>query len=98
MTQHASDAEHLASLGYDSQFTREMTLWQNFSLGFTYLSPVVGIYSLFALALAAGGPPMIGRQHWNTDDERRRRRPHAGNGHQGEVGRSSPGALPQQSK
>ena len=28
-------------------------------LGFTYLSPVVGIYSLFALALAAGGPPMF---------------------------------------
>ena len=58
-TQHASDAEHLASLGYKSEFKREMTLWQNFSLGFTYLSPVVGVYSLFALALAAGGPPMF---------------------------------------
>ena len=59
MTQHDSDAQHLASLGYESSFKREMTLWQNFSLGFTYLSPVVGVYSLFALALAAGGPPMI---------------------------------------
>ena len=58
-TQHASDSEHLASLGYKSEFKREMSLWQNFSLGFTYLSPVVGIYSLFALALAAGGPPMF---------------------------------------
>lgn len=58
-TQHASDSEHLASLGYASEFKREMSLWQNFSLGFTYLSPVVGIYSLFALALAAGGPPMF---------------------------------------
>ena len=29
------------------------------SLGFTYLSPVVGIYTLFAFALATGGPPMI---------------------------------------
>lgn len=58
-TQHASDAEHLASLGYKSEFKRDMTLWQNFSLGFTYLSPVVGVYSLFALALAAGGPPMF---------------------------------------
>lgn len=54
-----ADAEQLAKLGYESQFTREMNLWENFSLGFTYLSPVVGIYSLFALALAAGGPPMI---------------------------------------
>ena len=58
-TQHASDSEHLASLGYKSEFKREMSLRQNFSLGFTYLSPVVGIYSLFALALAAGGPPMF---------------------------------------
>lgn len=55
----SADAGQLAKLGYTSQFNREMNLRENFSLGFTYLSPVVGIYSLFALALAAGGPPMI---------------------------------------
>ncbi len=54
-----SDADQLEALGYTPTFSREMTLWENFSLGFTYLSPVVGIYTLFALALAAGGPPMI---------------------------------------
>jgi amino acid transporter len=53
------DDAHLASLGYTSDFKRDMSLWGNFSLGFTYLSPVVGIYSLFAYALATGGPPMI---------------------------------------
>jgi len=36
-----------------------MSELENFSLGFTYLSPVVGVYSLFAFALAAGGPPMF---------------------------------------
>jgi amino acid transporter len=36
-----------------------MSLWENFSLGFTYLSPVVGVYTLFGLCLAAGGPPMF---------------------------------------
>jgi amino acid transporter len=36
-----------------------MSPWANFSLGFTYLSPVVGVYSLFAIALMSGGPPMI---------------------------------------
>ena len=36
-----------------------MSLWENFSLGFTYLSPVVGVYSVFALAIMAGGPPML---------------------------------------
>lgn len=56
---HDDDAAQLASLGYTSEFRREMSLWANFSLGFTYLSPVVGVYSLFAFALATGGPPMI---------------------------------------
>ncbi|WP_148573578.1 APC family permease [Nocardioides caldifontis] len=54
-----ADAHHLANLGYQSEFKREMSPWANFSLGFTYLSPVVGIYSLFAVSLMAGGPPMI---------------------------------------
>ena len=54
-----SDAEQLAELGYESHFERRMGLWENFALGFTYLSPVVGIYSVFALGFVAGGPPMI---------------------------------------
>jgi amino acid transporter len=56
---HDEDAARLAALGYTSEFKRDMSLWANFSLGFTYLSPVVGIYSLFAISLAVGGPPMI---------------------------------------
>lgn len=56
---HDEDAARLAALGYTSEFKRDMSLWANFSLGFTYLSPVVGVYTLFAFALATGGPPMI---------------------------------------
>lgn len=56
---HDTDAAHLKLLGYESEFKRDMSPWANFSLGFTYLSPVVGIYSLFAVSLMAGGPPMI---------------------------------------
>lgn len=56
---HDDEDAHLASLGYTSDYKRDMSLWGNFSLGFTYLSPVVGVYSLFAFALATGGPPMI---------------------------------------
>ena len=54
-----SDSEHLAVLGYEDTFNRSMTLWANFALGFTYLSPLVGVYSLFALAVSTGGPPSI---------------------------------------
>ncbi len=56
---HDDDASHLHSLGFKSEFRRDMSPWANFSLGFTYLSPVVGVYTLFAFALATGGPPMI---------------------------------------
>jgi amino acid transporter len=53
------DAAQLRSLGYVSHFDRTMSLWQNFALGFTYLSPVVGVYTIFATTFAAGGPPMF---------------------------------------
>jgi amino acid transporter len=52
------DAEQLKALGYVSHFDRTMSKWENFSLGFTYLSPVVGVYTIFASAFVAGGPPM----------------------------------------
>jgi len=42
-----------------SEFRQDMSPWANFALGFTYLSPVVSTYTLFATALATGGPPMI---------------------------------------
>lgn len=54
-----ADDEHLSVLGYEGKFDRSMSLWANFALGFTYLSPLVGVYSLLALALSTGGPPSI---------------------------------------
>ena len=53
------DTAQLQALGYSANFDRTMSLWENFSLGFTYLSPVVGVYSVFAICLAAAGPPFI---------------------------------------
>ncbi|MGY1726954.1 APC family permease [Geodermatophilus sp. SYSU D01062] len=54
-----SDDAQLAALGYTGQFERSMGLWANMALGFTYLSPLVGVYSLFAYSLSIGGPPAI---------------------------------------
>ncbi|MBG6213976.1 MAG: amino acid permease [Cryobacterium sp.] len=53
------DGDHLKVLGYDDSFHRSMSLWATFALGFTYLSPLVGVYSLFALAMSTGGPPSL---------------------------------------
>src|ERR1700676_1250472 len=58
-TTDARDSAQLEALGYDSKFDRSMSLWANFALGFTYLSPVVGVYTVFAFAVATGGPPMF---------------------------------------
>src|SRR6476646_44050 len=52
------DAAQLAELGYESHFERRMGMWENFALGFTYRSPVVGVSSTFAIAFLAGVPPM----------------------------------------
>jgi amino acid transporter len=57
--QQLEDNAHLESLGYQGTYSRTMSLWGNIALGFTYLSPLVAIYSLFSLSLASGGPPAI---------------------------------------
>ncbi|HLY56932.1 MAG TPA: amino acid permease [Stellaceae bacterium] len=55
----SADDAQLRALGYSAKFDRSMSLWENFALGFTYLSPVVGVYSVFAGSLQAAGPPFI---------------------------------------
>jgi amino acid transporter len=60
--QHLSattDDARLESLGYKPQLNRVLGFFSNFSVGFTYLSPMVGIYSLFLLGLGTGGPAYI---------------------------------------
>jgi amino acid transporter len=54
-----SDDERLASLGYQPQLSRVLGLFANFSVAFTYLSPMVGIYSLFLLGVGTGGPAYL---------------------------------------
>lgn len=58
-SQEAADERQLAQLGYRQQLSRSLGLFSNFAVGFTYLSPVVGVYSLFAFGLATGGPAFI---------------------------------------
>src|SRR3954466_1782710 len=53
------DTERLESLGYRQELSRVLGFFDNFSVAFTYLSPVVGIYSLFAFGLGSGGPAYI---------------------------------------
>lgn len=53
------DDSRLRGLGYQPQLNRVLGLFANFSVAFTYLSPMVGIYSLFALGVGTGGPAYV---------------------------------------
>jgi hypothetical protein len=53
------DDARLATLGYKPQLNRVFGLFSNFAVAFTYLSPMVGIYSLFLLGVGTGGPAYI---------------------------------------
>src|SRR6059058_474664 len=49
----------LENLGYRPQLNRVLGFFANFAVAFTYLSPMVGIYSLFMLGVAVGGPAYV---------------------------------------
>jgi amino acid transporter len=55
----ASEDARLESLGYKPQLNRVLGFFSNFAVGFTYLSPMVGIYSLFVFGLGIAGPAYI---------------------------------------
>jgi amino acid transporter len=50
------DSGRLAALGYKQELSRVLSRFDNFSVAFTYLSPMVGIYSLFVFGVGSGGP------------------------------------------
>lgn len=55
----AADDAQLEALGYKPRLTRALGLWSNFAVGFTYLSPLVGVFSVFDYGLATGGPAFV---------------------------------------
>lgn len=57
-TGHGDDTS-LESFGYRQELRRSLSFFSNFGVAFCYLSPVVGIYSLFALGVGTGGPRYI---------------------------------------
>jgi urea carboxylase system permease len=53
------DSEQLASFGYTQELRRTLSVLSNFAVAFSYLSVSTGIFALFALGLAFGGPAFI---------------------------------------
>src|SRR3982750_216765 len=55
----ADEDARLENLGYQPQLNRVLGFFENFAVAFTYLSPMVGIYSLFLVGVATGGPAYL---------------------------------------
>ena len=55
----ADESQELAAYGYRQELGRVLSFFSNFGVAFSYLSPVVGIYSLYVLGLGTGGPEYI---------------------------------------
>ncbi|MCU1470073.1 MAG: amino acid permease-associated region [Glaciihabitans sp.] len=56
---HRDDSDHLNRLGYPQELKRVLGFFDNFSVAFSYLSPMVGVYSLFVLGVGTAGPSYI---------------------------------------
>lgn len=54
-----ADSALLQQLGYKQELSRSLKFFANFGVAFTYLSPVVGFYALYAFGFQSGGPAFI---------------------------------------
>jgi amino acid transporter len=54
-----SDEAVLESFGYKQELRRTLSFWTNFAVGFAFISPVVGLYAIIALATFAAGPAWV---------------------------------------
>lgn len=53
------DDDDLERLGYKPELARTLDLLASFAIAFSYISPVVGVYTLFGFGLASGGPAYL---------------------------------------
>lgn len=53
------DDEDLQAFGYAPELKRSLDLLASFSIAFSYISPVVGVYTLFGFGLSTGGPAYL---------------------------------------
>jgi hypothetical protein len=82
------DDDQLRGFGYTPELRRSLDLLASFSIAFSYISPVVGVYTLFGYGLATGPMPSWG----SISRSRRRGRPAPG-GPQGLCASEGSGGL-----
>ncbi|GAA4942785.1 amino acid/polyamine/organocation transporter (APC superfamily) [Actinomycetospora succinea] len=58
-TSHAEDDRLLNEFGYRQELPRVLRFWTNWALGFAFISPIVGLYTVVALGAQTAGPAWV---------------------------------------
>lgn len=59
LPENRTDEASLAEFGYKQELPRILGFWTTWALGFAFISPIVGLYTIFALATETAGPIWI---------------------------------------
>jgi amino acid transporter len=54
-----ADEQQLEEFGYQQELPRVLRLWTNWAIGFAFISPIVGLYTVVALGAATAGPAWV---------------------------------------
>ena len=54
-----ADERQLEEFGYKQELPRVLRLWTNWAIGFAFISPIVGLYTVVALGAATAGPAWV---------------------------------------
>lgn len=55
----SADEQQLAKLGYRQELPRVLRFWTSWALGFAFISPIVGLYTVVALGAQTAGPAWV---------------------------------------
>src|SRR6478752_1133774 len=54
-----ADERQLEEFGYKQELPRVLRLWTNWAIGFAFISPIVGLYTVVALGASTAGPAWV---------------------------------------
>jgi amino acid transporter len=55
----ATDERQLEEFGYKQELPRVLRFWTNWAIGFAFISPIVGLYTVVALGASTAGPAWV---------------------------------------
>lgn len=55
----ASESDEFADFGYSQELVRGLSFWTTWAIGFAFVSPIVGLYTIVALGAASAGPAWV---------------------------------------